>query len=327
MSVSAKELDEIQSDSDEERVPAAPRGPARGVDERASSSGTGAGGASSSSAPSATQVIAPFEGGQYVRLRNRGRGGYLFANETGRGVSVDHRRGMVNTAWAVQVLRTVPTPHVLLRGAYGRYLSATRTSAQFGHIGGYVAQCIFEFSDDNHIGWLIARGRRGSVVLLHATDGGPTALRANGRYLRWNTGVTTGGVDLSCISSMMEWEVQVIPLTAERPPYQLRPPNAAIRWPEGCGEDVEIIFTYAWFGDNGHIEHEQWMDMQFHGRSLTELGNEMANILGNGVQFENMTLGIQAGELGQPIPLLTDLPLRDDPVIILVFMVDSPDYL
>ena len=62
--------------------------------------------------------------------------------------------------------------------------------------------------------------------------------------------------------------------------------------------------------------------MRFDGRSLTELGNEIANRLG--VQFENMTLCVQAGDLGRPVPLLTDLPLRDDPTIILAFMVDSP---
>jgi len=37
-----------------------------------------------------------------------------------------------------------------------------------------------------------------------------------------------------------------------------------------------------------------------------------------------MTLCVQAGDLGRPVPLLTDLPLRDDPTIILAFMVDSP---
>lgn len=62
--------------------------------------------------------------------------------------------------------------------------------------------------------------------------------------------------------------------------------------------------------------------MRFNGRSLTELGNEIANRLG--VQFEKMTLCVQAGDLGRPIPLLTDLPLRDDPAIILAFVVDSP---
>jgi hypothetical protein len=79
---------------------------------------------------------APFQDGLYVRLLNRGRGGYLFSDETGRGVSIDHRRGMVNTAWVVQILETI---------------------------------------------------------------------------------------NRSCVTSMMEWEVEVIPLRVERPAYQLRP--------------------------------------------------------------------------------------------------------
>jgi hypothetical protein len=62
--------------------------------------------------------------------------------------------------------------------------------------------------------------------------------------------------------------------------------------------------------------------MWLNGRSLTELGNVIANR--SGVQFENMTLYVQAGDLGRPIPLLTDLPLTDDPIIILAFTVDSP---
>lgn len=225
---SAKELCEIQSDSDDERGEAAGRAP-RVVDERAGSSTAGAGGgASSSSAPSATQAIGPFEDGQYVRLRNRGRGGYLFALETGRGVCVDRRRGMVNTAWAVQILRTDHTAHVLLRSAYGRYLCATSRSAGFGLIGCYATQAVFEYSPDPEIEWSVTMGKRGSVVLLQPTDAGMSALRANGRYQRWNTDVSFGPVNLNLqVSSMMEWEVQVIPLTMETPPYHPRPPNDA----------------------------------------------------------------------------------------------------
>ncbi|KAJ1293850.1 hypothetical protein BS78_01G100700 [Paspalum vaginatum] len=338
--VSATELFGIKPRSEEERGKAVlrPRPPPRGVDEASTSydSGTGAGGASRGSAPAATEdvappeamaEIAPFEDGQYVRLRNRGRGGYLFANESGRGVSVDSRRGMINTAWAVQILQTSRTAHVLLRGAYGRYLSATSNSAHPGLVGFCAMQCIFEYTDDHHILWSIAKGKRGSVLLLQGAGTGARALRANGRYQRWNTDVTVGPVDLNRISSMTEWEVQIIPLTVERPPpYHPRSHNAAIRWHEGCGEEVQISFTDAWFADNGQVEYRCWMDMLFDGRNLIELRNEIANRLGSGVQLENMTLCVQAGNYGRPTPLLTDLPLRDDPVIILVFMVGSPGH-
>ncbi|TVU45335.1 hypothetical protein EJB05_04820 [Eragrostis curvula] len=276
-------------------------------------------------APAATEQIAPFEDGQYVRLVNRGRGGYLFADETGRGVSVDRRRGMVNTAWAVQILRTPTAAHVLLRGAYGRYLAVTNHAPpRPGHVGFYVAQCVFEYPDDHHIEWWTAPGNRGSVLLLHGTAGGLRALRANGRYQWWKTGVTAEAVNFSRITSMMEWEVEVIPMTVERPPYQLRPPSAAIQWHEGCQEEVDITFARA--DNNGSFERQGWTCMTFNGRSLTQLGNEIADQMGRGgEEFKDMTLFVIGGQLGQPTPLLTDLPLRDDPVTIVVFRVGTPE--
>ncbi|KAF8674366.1 hypothetical protein HU200_048196 [Digitaria exilis] len=284
-------------------------------------------GASSSTAGShvVAQDITPFEDGQYVRLRNRGRGGYLFASESGRGVTVSLRRRMVNTAWAVQILSASGGRRVLLRGAYGRYLAATRmlAEARSGLLGHHAMQCNFEHRDDHDIEWSVARGKKGSVVLLHVAGVRSRALRANGRYQRWNTGVTLEPYGVNQVSSMMEWEVRVIPQRVERPPYQRRP-LALIRWGEDFKAEVEVSFAYACFGHNGRVEYQGWMDMRFDGRSLTALGNEIARRLGNGVQFENMTLCVQAGNFGRPTPLLTDLPLRDDPVNILVFMVNSP---
>ncbi|XP_062209018.1 uncharacterized protein LOC133910745 [Phragmites australis] len=305
-----------------------PSGGAQGVDAPASSSGGAGGGgegASSSGAPAATENIAPFEDGQYVRLVNRGRsGGYLFADDTGRGVSVDLRRSMVNTVWAVQILRTARATHVLLRGAYGRYLAVTRNEPPPGHVGFYVAQRNFDDPEDDYIEWWTSPGKRGSILLLHGTAGGLRALRANGRYRRWNRGVTVEAVNLSRVTSMMEWEVQVVPFTVERPPYQPRPPSAAIRWHEGCQEEVEIAFSRA--DDNGGFERQGWTDFRFEGRRLTELGNEIANRIGHGVEFQNMTLFVVGGQLARPTPLLTDLPFRDDAIIILVFMVGTPGH-
>lgn len=222
--VSAKELYSIDSDDgddSDDAAAAARASQAPGVAEHAGDPGQST---STASAHVVVQPdISPFEDGQYVRLRNRGRGGYLFANETGRAVSVDRRRRMVNTAWAVQILPAAGGRCVLLRGAYGRYLSATRILAGSGLLGHFVLQCSYENRDDHDIEWSVARGRHGSVVLLHVAGVGSRALRANGRYQRWNTGVTLGTFDINLVTSMMEWEVQVIPLTVERPPYQTRP--------------------------------------------------------------------------------------------------------
>ncbi|KAL6843641.1 hypothetical protein ACP4OV_026703 [Aristida adscensionis] len=308
------------------RAPAA----ATGADDAPSgSSGGGAAGgdgASPSGAPAVREEVAPFEDGQYVRLVNRGRGGYLFADESGREVSVDGRRGMVNTAWAVQIVRTARASHVLLRGAYGRLLAVTGNDAPSGHRGYYVAQRNFDDLEEDYVMWWTSPGKRGSVLLLHGTAGGLRALRANGRYCRWNTAVSVEAVNFSRVTSMMEWEVQVIPLMVERPPYQLRPPISPSQSHEGCGEDVEISAIRA--DNSGSIEGHgcYWIDTRFRGRSLTALGNALANRLGNGVEFENMTLCVQAGGLSRPTPLLTDLPFRSDPVTIVMFMVGTPGH-
>ncbi|GJM96429.1 hypothetical protein PR202_ga13263 [Eleusine coracana subsp. coracana] len=287
---------------------------------RASSSSSGGGAA----AAAAEEETTPFEDGQYVRLVNRGRGGYLSADDTGRGVSVDRRRGAAATAWAVQILRTPRAAHVLLRGAYGRYLAVTGDAPRPGHAGFHVAQCVFDDAGDRHVEWWTAPGSHGSVLLLHGTAGGLRALRANGRYKRWHTGVTVEAVNFSRVTSMMEWEVQVIPMTVERPPYQPRPASAAIRWHEGCQKEVKISFVRA--DDSGSFEHQGWREMLFEGRSLTELGNEIATRIGCGLTFENLTLFVLGGRLARPTPLLTDLPFRDDPVMIVVFVDGTPGH-
>ncbi|XP_047085856.1 uncharacterized protein LOC124697287 [Lolium rigidum] len=265
--------------------------------------------------------VAPFQDGQYVRLLNRGRGGYLFADETGRGVSVDRRREMANTAWVAQVLETDTNYHVLLRSAYGRHLAVTRAPAPEGHVGCGAAQCAFDGPDDAHVMWWTTPGKGGSVVLLHGTSANLRALRANGRYRRWHRGVTVEAINRSRVTSMMEWEVEVIPLRVERPPYQLRPGGADALWHPGSAEKMEVNCAVA--DDNGSTDGRGWETIQFRGRSLMELGNELAQRLGDGVSFQDITLFIQAGNLGQPTLLLTDLPHRDDRVDIVVFRVGT----
>uniref|UniRef100_J3LSA6 DUF569 domain-containing protein n=1 Tax=Oryza brachyantha TaxID=4533 RepID=J3LSA6_ORYBR len=168
--------------------------------------------------------VVPFENGQYVRLLNRGRaGGYLFADESGKGLSTDTRREMINTVWRVQILETEAV-HVVLRGAYGRHLAATPMNAGFGHIGELATQCVFETMEDIHLMWRTIPGSRaGDIVLLNDTSS-LRALRANGLYRPWNTGVTLQAIDRTNarLSLMMEWGVQVIP-EVQRPPFQLRP--------------------------------------------------------------------------------------------------------
>ncbi|KAM0839279.1 hypothetical protein ACQ4PT_060421 [Festuca glaucescens] len=281
--------------------------------------------------------VAPFQDGQYVRLLNRGRGGYLFADETGRGVSVDRRREMVNTAWVAQVLETDTNYHVLLRSAYGRHLAVTRAQAPEGHVGCGAAQCAFDGPDDAHVMWWTTPGKGGSVVLLHGTSANLRALRANGRYRRWHRCVTVEAINRSRVTSMMEWEVenlrsspsgsrgrrtscdQEAPMLSCIISFQFVLPIWP--WHPGSAEKMEVNCVVA--DDNGSTDGRGWGTIPFRGRSLMELGNELAQRLGEGVSFQDITLFIQAGNLGQPTLLLTDLPHRDDRVDIVVFRVGT----
>jgi hypothetical protein len=85
---------------------------------------------------------------------------------------------------------------------------------------------------------------------------------------------------------------------------------------------MEVNYVVA--DDNGSTDGRVWEAIPFRGRSLTELGNELAQRLGNGINFQDITLFIQAGNLGQPTLLLTDLPHRDDRIDIVVFRVGTP---
>ncbi|EMS55373.1 hypothetical protein TRIUR3_14873 [Triticum urartu] len=221
-------------------------------------------------------------------------------NYTGRGVSIDRRREMVNTAWVAQVLETDTNYFVLLRGAYGR----------------------FDEPEDSHVMWWTTPGKNGSVVLLHGTSARLSALRANGRYRRWHRRVTVEAINRSRVTSMMEWEVQVIPMRVERPPYQLRPGGPDIPWHQGSEETVQVNCVVA--DDNGSTDEQGREALTLHGRSLMGLGNELAQRLGDGLNFQDITLCIQAGNLAQPTVLLTNLPHRDDPVDIVVFRVGTP---
>ena len=61
--------------------------------------------------------------GAVVRLRSRVRGTYLHANEDGLVVSLRPRRASPNAAWVVRRVQRGGVAHLVLRGAYGRYLA------------------------------------------------------------------------------------------------------------------------------------------------------------------------------------------------------------
>ena len=64
-----------------------------------------------------------FEGVEFVRLRSLEHGTYLHADEDGLVVSLRPRRASPNAAGVVRRVQRSGVAHLVLRGAYGRYLA------------------------------------------------------------------------------------------------------------------------------------------------------------------------------------------------------------
>uniref|UniRef100_A0A0E0D5U6 DUF569 domain-containing protein n=1 Tax=Oryza meridionalis TaxID=40149 RepID=A0A0E0D5U6_9ORYZ len=269
--------------------------------------------------------VAPFESGQYVRLLNRGRGGYLFADESGVRVRTDHRRGLINTVWCVQILGG-DSPHILLRGAYGRYVAGTPLGAGEGHIGILITQRLLETMDTNVMWRTIPGPRGGGVVLINASSFNGASIANAGTPIYDSTRFSLQCIDRfnARFSSMMEWEVQVIPTRVQRPPFQV----GGAAWlcglqRRGSGE-IQVGVRVA--DDDGNFNIPGPQNLSVPGRSLIELGSVLEDRLGSNFRFRNMSIFIRAGSLGQPFPLLTDLPSELDYFEVVVFMVGTPGF-
>jgi hypothetical protein len=153
-----------------------------------------------------------FPDGHQVRLQSRGRKGmYLHAGDDGVGVYLSRERASLHAAWQVhRVVRDGET-YVLLHGAaYGRYLKATDDPEPSGHLGRDVVQGVYDDEDDNAVYWLPAAGPADGVDevlrLHHIHDN--RALRANGKYFKWRTGISADDYNGD---TMMHWVVKPIP--------------------------------------------------------------------------------------------------------------------
>ncbi|XP_037464053.1 uncharacterized protein LOC119336141 [Triticum dicoccoides] len=160
-----------------------------------------------------------FNDEQYVRLRNRKLGKYyLHADDDGVGVSISQRRNSLNVAWRVHIYHAADGPYLLLHSAaYGRYLAATATPATALYHGFRAELRDYDHPVVPDIMWLDIRAGLGRGVLLQNT--GDRYLRANDKYLRWNSGVTVENRDIENgkVSSMMRWIVEPIALTERAP--------------------------------------------------------------------------------------------------------------
>ena len=161
-----------------------------------------------------------FPDGAHVWLRSRARRGYyVYADEDGSGVSLSTDRATLNAAWQVHRIAREGVSYVLLlSAAYGRYLALSASSARDGHRGHAAAQSDFSEPQQLNIRWRAVSALDGSGDVLLRCNlgvGEERYLRANGRYRRWNSGVT---VDvLGNGSTMMHWTVVKIPLRPSPP--------------------------------------------------------------------------------------------------------------
>ncbi|VAH41547.1 unnamed protein product [Triticum turgidum subsp. durum] len=175
-----------------------------------------------------------FQDGHHVRLRSLVHRTYLHAADDGESVTLNQVHGSLNAAWAVHIYNGGDDdavgcdyfggPRLLLHSAaYGRYLAATATPARLGHRGLRAELRDYDQPGVEAFMWQAVDSGFGDDVVLLRNVGG-RYLRANGRFLRWNAGVS---VDNS-VSSMMYWVVEPIPAREDMPALPAPPP---VSWP------------------------------------------------------------------------------------------------
>nr|CAB3469782.1 unnamed protein product [Digitaria exilis] len=287
-----------------------------------------------------------FRDGIHVRLRSRGRGMYLHADEDGAGVSLSPRRDSLNAAWRVHLVQVGGMGFVLLCGAaYGRYLALAppgMVAPPPGHRGCRAVQRDYDEADLSAVMWRATRaggdgGGGDDVVLRHRAL--VRILRANGRYRRWHTGVTVDLEDNHGESTMMHWMVEEIPPRPVPPPpptpstVNLGGPGMISLFRRRAEPRVEPLRTirYVRVNDQGQFNQNGWVTFQFYGRSLYVLICRVLYLLDEPIFIGDegnftITLCVRAGIYGQLTPLVIDLPRCEEPMDIFVLTTGSPVY-
>ncbi|KAG0512918.1 hypothetical protein BDA96_10G056200 [Sorghum bicolor] len=277
-----------------------------------------------------------FPDGTHVWLRNRVRRTYLYADEDGSGVSLSARRETLNAAWQVHLIVRHGLAFILLRSAaYGRYLGPSPPVAQpDGHRGRIAVSAVQrDYSEplQANIRWrakaVTAGGGGGDYVLLYQWRDAELYLRANGRYRRWNTGVTVAPVHGhdGDESTMMHWTVEHIPPrpappTLPAPTTDLGGRTGLLQRRTGPMMDQERQIRYFLAGNNGKFL--RMGAFRFVGRSVLNLTNQMANKVGE--DMSAILLCVYAGVFGRLTPLVVDLPRSQEPLNIIVLPISSP---
>ncbi|XP_044969332.1 uncharacterized protein LOC123429351 [Hordeum vulgare subsp. vulgare] len=277
-----------------------------------------------------------FQDGHYVRLRSRVHRTYLHADADGETVTLSQPRASMNAAWRVHIYNVQggdvdgdgsgngDGPYLLLHSAAnGRYLATTDMPARPGLIGLRAELRDYDQPEVEAIRWeAVGSGFADDVVLLRHVDG--RYLRANGRYLHWNsTGIS---VDDS-VSSMMHWIVETIPFREAGMPAIPGPlPNGPRFSSIFSSVGRRIRFVRALEDGDYPPEVNSWRQFWFRGRSAFSLrGNLAAHVV---VDDQNIAMCVRAGRHGRLTPLVVNLPDGGygGTLEIVVFVIGTPGY-
>ncbi|KAM0875976.1 hypothetical protein ACQ4PT_036451 [Festuca glaucescens] len=274
-------------------------------------------------------VMELFAGVDFVRLRS-GRA-YLHAAEDGRSVCLDPRAASRNAVWAVTLDLCEPTAttHVLLRGAYGRYLGAPDATAGCSFLPTCRAAA--------------QRDRDGQQIMALLWQPCPTTRQGvfrlcdpSGRYLRANPRCLLPcrrGVSVSAcacasrgLGKAIQWVLEPVP-RGGRPLLQ-RPPESlwgrlfahvplsglCMRWFSGR----EIRWTRA--DEFGVFSEDNWRSTRFTGRHTILLERQLVELLPREIcSHPQYTVCVRAGLNGLPTPLAIDLPRSREPLDVVLF--------
>ncbi|XP_044956239.1 uncharacterized protein LOC123407221 [Hordeum vulgare subsp. vulgare] len=272
-----------------------------------------------------------FQDGHHVWLRSRVHGTYLNANSDGKSVSLRGRRASLKAAWTVHIYHGEGDAVYLLlhSAAYGRYLAATarRAPLGLGHNGFRAEQRDYDEPEVQAIMWqAVGAGGSGDDVMLRNVDG--RYLRANGRYLRWNAGVSVE--DMDRVSTMMYWTVEPIP-ARESGMHDLPVmpnPFLYVLLSQGISRR-QIVFVRA--DAEGLYDEHGWHMFRFLGRSVNYLRSELVGRIAfiDGQDPGGIAMCVRAGRYGRLTPLVVDLPRyagHDEAHRIVVMMAGTPAY-
>ncbi|KAK1666467.1 hypothetical protein QYE76_054626 [Lolium multiflorum] len=254
------------------------------------------------------------------------------AAEDGRSVCLDRRAASRNAVWAVTVdlCEATATTHVLLRGAYGRYLGAPDATAGCSCLPTCRAAA--------------QRDRHGERVLALLWRPCPTTRQGvfrlcdpSGRYLRANPGCLLPpcrrGVSVSAcagasrgLGKAIQWVFEPVPRGAR--PLLQRPPESlwgrlfahvplsglCMRWFSGR----EIRWQRA--DESGAISEDNWRSTRFTGRHTILLERQLVGLLPREIgSHPKYTVCVRAGLSGLPTPLAIDLPRSREPLNVVLF--------